>query len=139
MVVAKLYFMTVFLALTVNALAQSANAQEFYKGQTIQIVVGFAAGEIPRIPLNLPLLKGCGILGVSYGAFAKREPEANRALVGQLLAMTHLSQERLALAFQRRLARTNPGAPADQVLTELGQLFVPLPQGRLGGGDGLFA
>ena len=50
------------------------------------LVVGFAAGEIPRIPLNLPLLKGCGILGVSYGAFAKREPEANRALVGQLLA-----------------------------------------------------
>jgi tripartite-type tricarboxylate transporter receptor subunit TctC len=44
MVVAKLYFMTVFLALTVSALAQSANAQEFYKGQTIQIVVGFAAG-----------------------------------------------------------------------------------------------
>ncbi len=50
------------------------------------LVVGFAAGEIPRIPLNLPLLKGCGILGVSYGAFAKREPDANRALVGQLLA-----------------------------------------------------
>ena len=50
------------------------------------LAVGFAAGEIPRIPLNLPLLKGCGILGVSYGAFAKREPEANRALVGQLLA-----------------------------------------------------
>ncbi|MBD0275823.1 MAG: zinc-binding dehydrogenase, partial [Acetobacteraceae bacterium] len=34
----------------------------------------------------LPLLKGCGVLGVSYGAFAKREPDANRALVGQLLA-----------------------------------------------------
>jgi NADPH2:quinone reductase len=50
------------------------------------LAVGFAAGEIPRIPLNLPLLKGCGILGVSYGAFAKREPDANRALVGQLLA-----------------------------------------------------
>ena len=50
------------------------------------LVVGFAAGEIPRLPLNLPLLKGCGILGVSYGAFAKREPDANRALVGQLLA-----------------------------------------------------
>jgi NADPH2:quinone reductase len=49
------------------------------------LAVGFAAGEIPRIPLNLPLLKGCGILGVSYGAFAKREPDANRALVGQLL------------------------------------------------------
>lgn len=50
------------------------------------LVVGFAAGEIPRIPLNLPLLKGCGILGVSYGAFTKRDPDANRALVGQLLA-----------------------------------------------------
>ncbi len=50
------------------------------------LVVGFAAGEIPRIPLNLPLLKGCGILGVSYGAFAKREADANRALVGQLFA-----------------------------------------------------
>ena len=50
------------------------------------LVVGFAAGDIPRIPLNLPLLKGCGILGVSYGAFAKREPDANRALLGQLLA-----------------------------------------------------
>jgi NADPH2:quinone reductase len=50
------------------------------------LVVGFAAGEIPRIPLNLPLLKGCGILGVSYGAFAKRDPDANRALVGQLLS-----------------------------------------------------
>lgn len=50
------------------------------------LVVGFAAGEIPRIPLNLPLLKGCGVLGVSYGAFAKRDPDANRALVGQLLA-----------------------------------------------------
>ncbi len=49
------------------------------------LVVGFAAGDIPRIPLNLPLLKGCGILGVSYGAFAKRDPDANRALVGQLL------------------------------------------------------
>lgn len=50
------------------------------------LVVGFAAGEIPRIPLNLPLLKGCAILGVSYGAFAKRDPEANRALVGQLFS-----------------------------------------------------
>jgi len=50
------------------------------------LVVGFAAGEIPRVPLNLALLKGCGILGVFYGGFAKRDPGANRALVGQLLA-----------------------------------------------------
>src|SRR3989442_9788988 len=39
------------------------------------LVVGFAAGEIPRIPLNLALLKGCSIVGVFWGDFARREPE----------------------------------------------------------------
>ena len=48
------------------------------------LVVGFAAGDIPRIPLNLTLLKGCDILGVLYGTHVKREPEANRALMAQL-------------------------------------------------------
>ena len=40
------------------------------------LVVGFAAGEIPKIPLNLTLLKGCAIVGVFCGDFARREPEA---------------------------------------------------------------
>jgi len=39
------------------------------------LVVGFAAGDIPRIPLNLPLLKGCAIIGVFWGDFVRREPE----------------------------------------------------------------
>jgi NADPH2:quinone reductase len=39
------------------------------------LVVGFAAGDIPRIPLNLTLLKGCSIVGVFWGDFARREPE----------------------------------------------------------------
>jgi NADPH2:quinone reductase len=39
------------------------------------LVVGFAAGDIPRIPLNLTLLKGCSIVGVYWGDFARREPE----------------------------------------------------------------
>jgi NADPH2:quinone reductase len=38
------------------------------------LVVGFAAGGIPRIPLNLVLLKGCDLLGVFWGAFCTREP-----------------------------------------------------------------
>ena len=38
------------------------------------LVVGFAAGEIPKIPLNLTLLKGCSIVGVFWGDFARREP-----------------------------------------------------------------
>jgi len=39
------------------------------------LVVGFAAGDIPKIPLNLTLLKGCAIVGVYWGEFARREPQ----------------------------------------------------------------
>ncbi len=39
------------------------------------LVIGFAAGEIPKIPLNLALLKGCALVGVFWGDFARREPE----------------------------------------------------------------
>jgi NADPH:quinone reductase len=42
------------------------------------LVVGFASGEIPKVPLNLPLLKGCSVVGVFWGEFTKREPELNR-------------------------------------------------------------
>jgi NADPH2:quinone reductase len=42
------------------------------------LVVGFAAGDIPKVPLNLPLLKGCSIVGVFWGAFTRAEPENNR-------------------------------------------------------------
>ncbi|WP_439575584.1 NADPH:quinone oxidoreductase family protein [Phreatobacter sp.] len=42
------------------------------------LVIGFAGGEIPKIPLNLTLLKGCDIRGVFWGSFAQRNPEANR-------------------------------------------------------------
>ena len=39
------------------------------------LVIGFAAGDIPRIPLNLTLLKGCSIVGVYWGEFSRREPQ----------------------------------------------------------------
>jgi NADPH2:quinone reductase len=42
------------------------------------LVIGFAAGDIPKMPLNLPLLKGCSVVGVFWGAFVAREPERNR-------------------------------------------------------------
>ena len=38
------------------------------------LVVGFTAGEIPRIALNLPLLKGCAVVGVFWGSMVRREP-----------------------------------------------------------------
>ncbi len=48
------------------------------------LVVGFAAGEIPKLPLNLALLKGASVVGVFWGDFARREPKQFAASVGQL-------------------------------------------------------
>lgn len=52
------------------------------------LVVGFAAGDIPRLPLNLPLVKGAAVLGVFLGEFTRREPAAHRENVRQILAWT---------------------------------------------------
>jgi NADPH2:quinone reductase len=49
------------------------------------LVVGFAAGDIPKIPLNLVLLKSCQIVGVFWGAFAMRDPAKNRANAARIL------------------------------------------------------
>lgn len=49
------------------------------------LVVGFAGGEIPRIPLNLTLLKGCSIVGVFWGAFTEREPQRNAENMRELM------------------------------------------------------
>lgn len=49
------------------------------------LVVGFAAGEIPKIPLNLVLLKGCDIRGIFWGDMARREPERHAAIMARLL------------------------------------------------------
>ncbi len=72
------------------------------------LVVGFAQGRIPSLPLNLALLKGASIVGVFWGDFTKREPQANaaglaalarwyaegkvRPVVGETLPMTALLQ-----------------------------------------------
>ena len=48
------------------------------------LVVGFASGPIPALPLNLTLLKGASLVGVFWGDFARREPKANAAMMGEL-------------------------------------------------------
>ena len=48
------------------------------------LVVGFAAGPIPALPFNLALLKGASIVGVFWGDFARREPQANAAMMAEL-------------------------------------------------------
>lgn len=49
------------------------------------LVIGFAGGAIPSLPLNLPLLKGASVVGVFWGAFEQREPAANARHLAQLL------------------------------------------------------
>ncbi len=84
------------------------------------LVVGFAAGEIPRIPLNLPLLKGASIVGVFFGAFAGRQPRENRANIAKILGWLgegklrpHVSAvyplERAAEALEALAARRTTG------------------------------
>lgn len=57
------------------------------------LVIGFANGEIPRIPANLLLIKGASAVGVFWGDFARREPAANRMLMSSLFGW--LAQGRL--------------------------------------------
>ena len=48
------------------------------------LIIGFAGGPIPALPLNLPLLKGASLVGVFWGDFARREPQANAAMMAEL-------------------------------------------------------
>ena len=48
------------------------------------LVVGFASGPIPALPFNLALLKGASIVGVFWGDFSRREPQANAAMMAEL-------------------------------------------------------
>jgi NADPH2:quinone reductase len=63
--------------------AEQALRSIAWKGRFL--VVGFAAGEIPKIPLNLALLKGCDIVGVFWGSFIERDPAGHRANTRQIL------------------------------------------------------
>ena len=67
-----------------GSLAEAALRGTAWQGR--YLVVGFASGEIPKIPLNLVLLKGCQIVGVFWGAFMMREPARNRRHAEQIFA-----------------------------------------------------
>jgi NADPH2:quinone reductase len=67
-----------------GAYAESALRSIAWQGRFL--VVGFAAGEIPKLPLNLVLLKGCDVLGVFWGSWIERNPQGHRANTEQLVA-----------------------------------------------------
>jgi len=66
-------------------LAEPALRSMAWRGR--YLVIGFASGSIPSLPLNLTLLKGCSIVGVFWGSFLQREPEVQRQNVGELWAL----------------------------------------------------
>lgn len=77
------------------------------------LVVGFANGEIPSVRLNLPLLKEASLVGVYWGEFAKREPEANARMIGELMGW--LAQGRL----KPRVSHVYPLHETPRALDEL--------------------
>jgi NADPH2:quinone reductase len=68
-----------------GTLAEQALRATAWDGKLL--VIGFAAGEIPRIPLNLALLKGASIVGVYWGAWVGREPDRSRQNFAELFTM----------------------------------------------------
>lgn len=66
-----------------GALAQGAVRSMAWGGRFL--VIGFASGDIPEVPLNVVLLKSCQIVGVFWGAFAMREPERNAKNIQEVL------------------------------------------------------
>jgi NADPH2:quinone reductase len=80
------------------------------------LVIGFAQGAIPALPLNLALLKGASIVGVFWGEFAKREPQRNAQSLAELASWyaqgkikpvidTRLPMPQLLAAFERMGSR----------------------------------
>jgi len=67
-----------------GTLSEAALRLMGWKGR--YLVVGFASGVIPQFPANLPLLKGCSIVGVFWGSFAEREPIQSLQNFGTLLS-----------------------------------------------------
>ena len=79
------------------------------------LVVGFASGRIPELPVNLTLLKGAAVVGVFWGSFAQRQPQDNAANFQQLFAW-HAEGKLKPLVSQ-----TFPLAQAAEAINTLGQ------------------
>jgi len=77
------------------------------------LVIGFAAGDVPALPLNLPLLKGASLVGVFWGEFAKREPKRNADGLREVLGWIGSG------AIRPLVSRRYPLADAAQALADM--------------------
>jgi NADPH2:quinone reductase len=89
-----------------GALAEPALRGTAWQGR--YLVIGFTSGVIPKIPLNLVLLKGCQIVGVFWGAFAMRDPARNHRNAEQIFAW--IADGKLRPAIDEVLPFTEAGA-----------------------------
>ena len=71
------------------------------------LVVGFANGEIPKLPFNLMLLKGASVVGVFWGDFVRKEPKGNLAAMHQLLGWLGEGKIRPLISKRYALADTH--------------------------------
>jgi len=90
------------------------------------IVIGFPAG-IARIPLNLPLLKGCDIVGVFWGEFARRNPAANMANNAELIGLYSAGKIRPRVSARFPLARAGEAIALLAERGALGKVVVTIP------------
>jgi NADPH:quinone reductase-like Zn-dependent oxidoreductase len=89
------------------------------------LVVGFPAG-IPRLPLNLTLLKSCDVCGVFWGAFAARDPRANQAHVAELFALWDAGKISPRVSATYPLERAGEAIAAMAARQVIGKLVVEL-------------
>jgi NADPH:quinone reductase len=87
------------------------------------LVVGFPAG-IPKLPLNLPLLKSCQVVGVFWGAFAQRDPGANAANIRDLLKLYEQGAIRPTISERVPLARAGEAIAALAERRAMGKIVV---------------
>jgi len=89
------------------------------------LVVGFPAG-IPKLPLNLTLLKSCDVCGVFWGAFAARDPAANQAHVAELFALWDAGKISPRVSATYPLDRAGEAITAMAARQVIGKLVVEL-------------
>jgi NADPH2:quinone reductase len=77
------------------------------------LVIGFASGNIPKIPLNLVLLKGCQIVGVFWGMAVAKDPERNRKNIGHLFEL--IRDKKLHVKIDERLPLSQAKDALDRI------------------------